>query len=334
VALVSVLAAASPARAAEPVVGLRSLAMGNSLRAAAVGAEGILLNPSGIALLHQYAVTGFYGFNVQSLGHAFHVSVADSVTQRRIAMGLAYTFVRETPRLALRVSEGPGKRTLAFQDLPITRNAHEISLVTAIPLGDRFILGVTTKYGYFSTNVQLPADGLPADFMPDNPSFDKDHVYDLRSVGNVVSFDIGLTVRVLDQLSLGVVGQNLWPHGNEQPSLLGAGLAYGATQRLTLAADVLVNFNGYQECVAAAPDPCRETANRTTVRAGGGMEYAIVDRVPLRLGYMYDSAPDGHHISAGLGYFTARYGIDVAMRQRLSGGLETLLVLGFRLFRD
>jgi hypothetical protein len=107
-----------------------------------------------------------------------------------------------------------------------------------------------------------------------------------------------------------------------------------------VAADALVNFTGQKECVGMEPDPCAETQNRITVRAGGGVEYLVADRVPLRAGYLYDSlqkggdTTGGHHFSAGLGYFSPRYAFDLGLRQRLSGGLETVLVLGFRIFRD
>ncbi|MCS6912882.1 MAG: hypothetical protein RMK29_05270 [Myxococcales bacterium] len=327
---------AGPVHALEPVQGLRSLAMGDSLRAAATGAEGVLLNPSGIALLRQYIVTGFYSFRIQHLGHALHVSVADSVTQRRLAMGLYYTFLRETPQLGLRVAEheAPGSRVISIRDVQMVRHGHEVGLVSAFPLGDRFILGLTTKYGYFSSTVALPQDQLPGDFSPSNPRIDADRVYDLGSVNNVVSFDVGITVRVLDRLTLGLVGQNLWGHGVEQPTMLGSGLATWLTHRLTIAADVLINFTGYQNCVGPDSDPCQEVHNRTVVRAGGGLEYSVADRLPLRAGYLYDSHTNGHHVSAGLGYFNPRFAFDLGMRQRLSGGLETVLLLGFRLFRD
>lgn len=334
-----------PARGAEPIQGLRSLAMGGALRGAASGAEGTLLNPSGIAYLRQYAVSGFYSFGIQELSHSVHVSVADSVTQRRVAMGLYYNFINSSPPVSLNVAEAemPGARIVSIRDIRLSRQGHEIGLLSAFPLGDRFILGLTTKYGYFSTSAQLPLDQLPPDFAPTNPRIDKDKVYDMGSVSNVVSFDIGLTIRALDRLSIGLVGQNLWGHGTEMPTTLGAGLAFQFSQRLTVAADVLLNFTGYQTCEGTAEkDPCNTRqdpaqptpSNRTVVRAGGGVEYVIADKVPLRAGYMFDSLQNSSHISAGLGYQSPRFGIDAALRQRLAGGNETILLLGFRIFRD
>lgn len=347
---------AGPARAADPIVGMRSLALGESMRAAASGAEGVLLNPSGIALLRQYTVTGFYSlrlFDDGNFGHAAHVSIADSVTQRRIAVGLYYNFIYETPSFSFDVAEGGtstrmahirGQRecTLLMLDAgrcpTILRTGHEVGLASAFPLGDRFILGVTTKYGYYSETAQLPDDQLRqqlpnANLM--NPAIDKDKVYDFGSVSNVVSFDIGMTLRLFESLNVGVVGQNLWGHGKEMPTLLGMGLAYAWGTRLLLAADALVNFTGNEQCTAAAPrPPCSETGNRITVRAGGGAELTLGSRVPLRAGYLFDSTLNSQHVTAGLGYFTPRYAFDFGLRQRVVAGAETVLLFGFRVFRD
>ena len=49
----------SVANAAEPMVGIRSLAMGDSMRAMATQSEAMLLNPAGLALSQQFQVTGF-----------------------------------------------------------------------------------------------------------------------------------------------------------------------------------------------------------------------------------------------------------------------------------
>ena len=68
-ALLAVLLTGSAvAHAAEPQVGVRSLAMGDSLRAMATQSEGMLLNPSGLALTKQFQATGFYSLRLPSFG--------------------------------------------------------------------------------------------------------------------------------------------------------------------------------------------------------------------------------------------------------------------------
>lgn len=321
----------SPAAAMEPLQGLRSLALGGSMRGMATGAEGLLLNPSGIAMAPQYAVTAFYSFRLQRLGHGLHISVADSVTQRRLAMGLYYNYVNESPQASFRVTEtGGAGRSLYVQDARFSRQGHQLGLVTGIPLGERFALGITTKYNYFSLTAPVPREQIPQDFV--NDALNKaEGAYDFGSLGNALTFDVGMTLRLWRGLSLGVAGQNLWPHGPEVPTLLGMGLTYGASERFSLAADATLNFTGNQQCNNEA---CTEQGDRTTVRVGGGAEYLIGGRVPLRAGYLYDSNLGSHHVSGGLGYFDPRIAIDVSVQQRVAGGMETILVGGFRFLRD
>lgn len=325
----------APASAAEPVVGIRSLAMGDSLRGAARGDTGVLLNPSGIALFREYVVTGSYGLHMMpydqmALGHGLHVSITDSVTQRKVAMGLYYNFIYDSPRAAFRVLQGTPETLVPVPSQAFTRSGHEVGAVTAFPLGDRFILGTTVKYAYFSTTAQL------ADPFVTSSTVGKDLSYDLGTIGSVVTLDIGLSLRLTDGLSVGLVGQNLWGHGSELPTQLGLGLAYAASARMTLAADLLVNFTGYQECASMLKASCPTYQNRIVFRAGGGAEYSIADRVPLRLGYLFDSNLTSHHLTGGLGYFDARgrWGVDAGFRQRLAGGAETLLLFGVRILRD
>ncbi|MBP6609225.1 MAG: hypothetical protein KA258_06595, partial [Deltaproteobacteria bacterium] len=64
--LAVLLTGSAVAQAAEPQVGVRSLAMGDSLRAMATQSEGMLLNPSGLALTKQFQATGFYSLRLPS----------------------------------------------------------------------------------------------------------------------------------------------------------------------------------------------------------------------------------------------------------------------------
>lgn len=332
--------APTAARAMDPIEGLRSLGLGSSLRGFAYGAEGLLLNPSGFAMVRQYAITALYTLRVQSLGHGIHVSVADSVTQQRIAMGLYYNFIHESPQTGFVVSETgkPDGRLIRVEGGQLVRQGHEAGVVTAFPLGDRFSLGVTTKYTYYSLTAPLASNQVPADFAPTNPAIDKDRTYDMGSIGNALSFDVGVTARLWSGLYLGVVGQNLWPHGAEVPSMFATGLAYLPSNRLLLAADVSLNFTGFRECLDPKPPPsllfCQDLGNRTVIKAGGGVEYLLSSRIPLRAGYLFDSNLGAHHVTGGIGYFDPRFGLDFGFRQRVSGGMETTLVMGFRLLRD
>lgn len=325
------------ARAAEPAVGVRSLAMGESMRAAATGAEGSLLNPSGIAISRQFAGTAFYSLRVQTLGHIAHASISDSVSQRYLALGLYYNFIYETPHFSYRLPEGGNTgRLVLVESSKIVRTGSESGVVVAVPITERFSIGGSLKYGYYTLTSQLTDGSVPADFNYQSPLIDADRNVDLGSVGHVVTFDLGVTARLWDELRVAVVGQNLWPHGIELPSRLGIGLSYRPSSRWLLAADAVINFTGSKMCTGAEPDPCSEQTDRTTARVGGGVEYSIADRVPLRVGYLYDTELEAHHVTAGLGYFHLERGIgvDFALRQRVDGGNESVVLLGLRLVKE
>lgn len=327
----------TPAGAAEPAYGVRSLAMGESLRAAATGSEGVLINPSGIAISKLLAATAFYSLRVQTLGHIAHASISDSVMQRYLALGLYYNFIYETPHFSYQLKEGgDAGRTVLVQDSQIVRTGSESGVVVAVPITERFSIGGSLKYGYYSLTSQLGDGSVPADFNYQSPAIDQDHKVDLGSIGHVVTFDLGATARIYDELRVAVVGQNLWPHGIELPTRLGIGLSYRPGARWLIAADAVINFTGIQMCSAAPPDPCSETTARTTARFGGGVEYNIADRVPLRAGYVYDTELDVHHVTGGLGYLHPERGIglDFAIRQRVDGGNETVLLLGLRIVKE
>jgi hypothetical protein len=329
---IGVLGGVPLARATDPMVGIRSLAMGDSLRGLATGAEGMLLNPSGIAAQKQFSATGFYEFRVQTLGSFLHASVSDSVTQQYISLGLYYNFVHETPHFSYLLAEG-GNSTRVFNitSNDILRSGNEVGLVAAIPLGDRLAIGGTFKYGDYSLTSQLHPNDVPPDFTYANPIISGDHGVDLGSIGSVVSFDVGATLRIIDELRLGVAGQNLWAHGFEMPTRLGFGLAYRFNQTLLFAADGMIDFNGSQECTAVSTlGLCSQSQPRLTYRIGGGGEYYIANHVPIRLGYMYDSNLGASHVSGGLGYFGSGFGVDFSLRQRVSAGNETILLLGLR----
>ena len=195
---------AAPAHAADPMVGVRSLAMGDSLRAIATGSEGLLLNPSGIATLRQFSGSAFYSLRAQSQGHFLHASVSDSVTNQWLAMGLYYNFIYESPQFSYRLGEYTGansdvlQRVVRVDGSQIVRTGSETGAVVAFPLGDRFAIGGTLKYANYSLRSTLTPDLLPSDFTFQNQRIDGERNVDLGGTGHVISFDVGATLRLFD----------------------------------------------------------------------------------------------------------------------------------------
>ena len=326
----------SVANAAEPMVGIRSLAMGDSMRAMATQSEAMLLNPAGLALSQQFQVTGFYSLRLPSLGHFLHASISDSVTNPYFALGLYYNYLRETPRFGFRLRNGGDDLVQQVVGADIVRTGHESGTTLAIPIGQRLTLGASLKYAYYSLRAQLGQDVAPPGQSAADSRIDRENSVDLGSTGSVVTFDFGMTLRPFAGLHVGVVGQNLWPHGYELPTLLGIGLGYQVGDRLLLAVDTVINFTGNEACSDMTQTTCNETTRRTTVRVGGGAEYTIAGKVPLRLGYLYDDNLRAHHATMGLGYVSkdSGFALDVSVRQRVAPGSETVLLFGIRILRD
>jgi hypothetical protein len=100
----------------------------------------------------------------------------------------------------------------------------------------------------------------------------------------------------------------------------------------------MIDFTGAESCIALSMQNglCSETERRTTYRIGGGGEYIVAGRMPLRLGYLFDSSYNAHHVSGGVGYLDPErgFGLDLSLRQQVSAGTQTVALLGIRILRQ
>jgi hypothetical protein len=312
--LVSLVAIGATARAQSDFVGVRAMGMGEAQRATATGASGPLMNPAGMSLVRQYVIEGMYGIKVETVGHHANLSVVDSITAR-VAAGLFYSFIYETPKLGFNWAGG------SIGSEQITRSGHAAGLSLSIPLGDRFILGATAKYLHMDTTAPLPMGTVP------------DHLT-LDTV-NGVTFDIGMILRLGDRFNVGLVGYNLWDHGSrESPLSLGVGLAYIPIPSLSINFDTVINFTGYQNYRIDMMTGKVSLDQRTTARLGPGIEWVAGSKVPLRIGVVYDSGLPATYLTAGLGYLSPSFGVDLTYRAKVQGGIENFLMFGLRLFID
>ena len=363
--LASVLALTAPPRSAgaiEDLISPRSMAMGNSLRADATGALGPQLNPAGMAMKRGYSIELMYGFRVQDVGSNLNLSIVDSITSK-VAAGVYYSFVWSRPKLHLIPNGGT---TVVTPD--VTREGHETGVALALPLGDKFGLGVTMKYLTVSTTATAQK-GL-ADLKCATPLDGTDTVMggkaytcvldDSSLAGNSIargfSIDAGISARLGDKFQVGLVGYNLIPlRSVEAPIGMGLGLAFKPTPMFTIALDTVIQFNQWNDYSTSTPTMY---GNRfVTGRLGGGIEWLIIGKVPLRLGYLWDSGPGklsmgdpnkaaavvdpamplikglaSHYLSAGLGYQGQKFAVDVSYRQKFAYGNESILIAGVRVF--
>lgn len=324
--------------------------MGGALRGTATGAEGLLLNPSGIVIQRQFNGTALYSPTVRSHGHFLHTSLVDSTTNPSFGLGIYYNWGRESPSYSYSLGEYDKDnrlvRIVTVDGAEIVRSVNESGVVVGLPLGERLALGATIKYGHYTLRSQLTPDQVPRDFSYRNPAIDAEQSVDLGSLGHVVSFDVGMTLRLISQLRLGVVAQNLWAHGSELPTRLGLGLGYLITERLTVAADAMIDFTGATTCTAwtypvnvtPPSDPesqdglCTQHEARLTYQVGGGLEYVLASMIPLRAGYLFQDTLGVHNLTAGVGYQDPErgFGLDFSFQQRVAGGNETVLLFGLR----
>jgi hypothetical protein len=193
------------ARADEDVTGTRALGMGDALRAAAVGAAGLHLNPSGLTLLRSYVVESAFEFGGGESAKYFDVSVSDSITARG-AGGVYFDY------LSADIKDGGMKVG--------ERSGWEVGLAAAYPLADWISFGILPKYQSIDQPAQYggKADGF--------------------------TLDTGITVRPVSFLNLAAVGANLVEQDSTRaPRTFGLGLALNPIAALLIGFDVVWDFD-------------------------------------------------------------------------------------------
>lgn len=138
------------------------------------------------------------------------------------------------------------------------------------------------------------------------------------------AFDLGLTVRVTDMISLGGSGQNLW--GKDSPEFpRAAGGGFVARPMPTFS----VSFDARWKL---------EDGDKS-MRYGGGAEYILTTSngqtgFPLRLGGLRDNGLDATYLSAGVGMTNVakNFGFDVSGRYAVSGADATMIIASLRVY--
>jgi hypothetical protein len=285
----------------------RSLAMGGALRAVGNGTSAVYLNPANMALSRLYHIEGFAQFTPEATRVLGGATVVDSLTSStRLAGGLALvagiidqqTEQKDAAGNVVKDAEGDSIKT------GLNRTVVDVRAAVAYPIGDRVFLGLGGRYlrvdqeGNGQLGVSQVSGGLAAD---------KGRV----TTVNTATFDAGVTVRFTKGVYLGVSGQNLSRPGNSLlPMMIGGGLGYTG-ERFTLEADGLADL---------------DTWGRATLRAMVGGEYIAADHFPLRLGYRFDQGLGVHLASAGLGYTSKEFAIELAARRTLSGTVNATML--------
>ncbi len=187
------------------------------------------------------------------------------------------------------------------------RSEYDVRLSAAYLIGQTFSLGLNLKYIYADLEGQGP---LGASVFQDNG----------EEQLNTVSIDVGAIITIRNMFNIAVVGYNLTNTGsNAAPISLGMGLSL-SIRSFAIVTDALLDWT---------------TREDLGYRIMGGVEYFAAQHYPIRIGYRYDGGRASHSISAGVGYLSQQWGIELSLRQDVSAeNLDTHIALSLRYFAN
>ncbi len=262
----------------------RAAALGGAVRALATGPTALYFNPANLAAGREYRIEGLGQIWPEAKRQSYGGAIADARVNPNLAGGLGANYTWQD-------NDG------------LKRKALDLRLGLAVPLSDKFFLGVAGHY------VRLLQEGLG----PLGPSYASGGRPG-KALVQQSSFDAGLAVRPSESFAIGLVGTNLtFPGHAFLPTTLGGGLGVRLGDALTLEGDALADFTTYE---------------RTAWRAAGGAEFVAAERFPLRLGYRFDEGQKSHALAGGVGYSDAQFGVSVSVRRTFVGDASTTVVLG------
>jgi hypothetical protein len=181
-----------------------------------------------------------------------------------------------------------------------TRN-HDVRVALGVTLTEGVSLGVTGRY--------IDYTGVPT----------ANGVRGTEFSGFTV--DAGLSLKPWSWLALGITGYSLSnPDTALSPLAIGGGIGIIPVDTLHIVADTFWDMASF--------------ADGPRARWSGGVEF-LASRVPLRIGYTYDGVRLDHAVhlvTAGLGYIDQMFAVEASMRQEVSGGSQTTLLLNLRYF--
>lgn len=180
------------------------------------------------------------------------------------------------------------------------RTTHVGGLALSRVLVPRVLLGATVKYYDFASSVPGEAGA------------------------SGTAFDLGATLRVTELVNVGVSAQNLWVSTSspEFPRAVGGGIYAHLASALAASFDARWKLDGGDR----------------SMRYGGGAELFLrtsggQNGYPIRVGALHDgSGPGATYLSAGLGFASLGWGIDIAGRRQIKGGDESLIIASMRFF--
>ncbi len=182
----------------------------------------------------------------------------------------------------------------------VNRLASDLRLGLAMPFSEVFRAGVTGRY------LSLRENGDPV--LGVNPASGG---LQGKSIVRGFGIDVGATLQPSPSVAISLVGVGLNGAGTGfQPTVLSTGLGW-TNKNLTFEGDAAADFT---------------TWDRTTMRLMAGVEYLLGDHYPLRAGYRWDSGLHAHAASAGVGYISSAFSLEMGARRSFGEFAATALV--------
>lgn len=152
--------------------------------------------------------------------------------------------------------------------------------------------------------------------------------FDLRGAERIkptLNVDAGLFLQVSPKVSVGAAGYNLLDneHRGVLPRAWAAGFAVGSDTSLQAVGEWRLELDR-----ARGADGRAKSTNRYAL----GVEYLFANAVPFRAGYEVDETLDTSWWSAGAGYVTPRFAVDLAFRQSTTDPTARTYALAIRVF--
>ncbi len=275
----------------------RSGAMGGALRGLGSGTSALFLNPAAMTATRVYHIEAQAQLAPEAGRQLYTANVVDSVTGR----------------LA-----GAASITGGFVDPNAThRSLIDVRVAFAYPVSDRFSIGLGGRW------LKLNQEAVTAPFTLDGISGGLGDPAGKRgsrfSFVNALTFDVGLNVRLGDNVYLAAAGQNLtYPKNALLPTTVGGGLGFG-NANLSIEADGIADLTSW---------------GKPTARLMIGGEYLAGDHVPIRLGYRFDQGAKLHTLSAGLGYIASEFSIEGTVKRTLSDPGVTTMIFSVAYFLE
>lgn len=272
---------------------VRGVALGTGARAAAVSTQAQAENPANLVGAGVYHLEAFMGYQPTFKRMGYGAAIVDSMTSRLAA--------------------GISARALMGDNSAGENSGWEGRIGLGFPFGDSFSLGVAGRYANFTISDQRAKrenDKL-------SPPAEPDRTFKL----NAFTLDAAATLRLIDALSISALGYNLIDTGSPlAPVMAGGAASVRLGDGVSLGGDALVDMNTHK------------SFNGPKLQVGGGLEFLASGVIPLRGGYMFDQGRKQHAVTGGIGFVDTTFGLQVSLRQVVSGGSESTVMAALQYF--